>query len=1263
MNNFKLCYYSATSMEIPSLSAGMQLFEQNGGHISVFAQTQTQLFDDARKQAFAQKAMQCDIIIITLHGGRRSCPAFDALTELIEARLNSNQDLPIIHIHSGGGDEEGITLAQKYANTFGTADGDKINEYLNHGGSWNFRHLLGHLYHMISQDAPACEPPKPLPHEGIYHPEFSDFDDFEGYLNSHIDPEKPTIGLWFNQTYWVNNNLVHFDALIREIEKQGTNALPIFHIRYKDVERRNKGADAVSDMFFKTSDGKSRIDVLLNPQIFSLTLNCPDYQDVYPSLDVPVLQAMITNQPYEVWKDSVQGMSMMEVSYAAAQPEFDGALITIPVGTREENEVDPITGAMLTKYMPIGERTEKLVSLAKKWAMLRHKSNAEKRLAIVFHHNPPRNDRIGCAVGLDSFQSVNKLLENLKADGYTVERTYEKGDDLAHELLEKMTCDRRWLPPDKMAERAAASADRKMYMPWHNALPKAVREKMVKSWDEMPGDLFVHDEDLLFPGLINGNIFITIQPSRGKLERMDQLLHDPDIPPPHHYLAYYRWVRDIFQADAVMHVGKHGSLEWLPGKALGLSENCFPDLSIMDLPNIYPYIINDPSEGTQAKRRSYCCIIDHLTPVFTNADLYEDMAKVENLLRDYAEAKSSDAGKLEILRPMIWEAAEEADLDKDLELTKDVALADFDAFLEQLHAYLDDMSDTMISDGLHTFGEAPEGEQLSELLVQMTRIDNGNIPSLREALLEAQGYNYDVLLENKGKAIFGNAALGENGKTGGEVIREAHQNALKMMSFLESRDFHPEAIPAASEKFGSIVTPSVARVLDFICEDIVPNIQKTTDEMTASLRAFDGKFVPPGPSGAPTRGQADILPTGRNFYSVDPNKIPSPGAWEVGQRLGDALVERYLDETGKYPESIGIILFGGATMRSKGDDLAEILYLMGVRPIWQEGSGYVKGLEIVPADELKWPRLDVVPRISGFFRDAFPLLVERIDDAVQMVSALNEPPEINMLRRNVWADYETYKQNGMSEEEAMREATFRVFGCPPGTYGAGVEELIESKNWKTQDDLAANYIRYSAHAYGKGSYGKQKPKTFKTVLSRMDVTVKNEDSREYDMFSCTDYYNYYGGLIVASKVVRGEDPFSFMGDSADPKRVQIRTTEEEAKHIFRARLLNPKWLDGLKRHGYKGAGDISKMMDVILGWDATAEVVDDWMYERVAKKYALDPEMKEWMQEVNPYAHQNILDKLLESISRGMWNASEEMTQQLREEYLETEGKIEDLTE
>jgi cobaltochelatase CobN len=1257
MDKYTVCYYSATSMEVTSLSGGVRLYREANGEIRVNARINNQLFDESRIKAFVGEALSSDVILITLHGGKESCPAFDALVKSLEERKTRQEKTPYFHIQPTGGDEEAVALAQQYSSGFGGETWDTLNGYLTHGGHINFHNMFIYLRNLLFEEDATCEPPQRLPHEGIYHPDIPGIPELNEYIKQRVDPQRLTVGLWFNQSYWINNNLAHIDGIIREIESQGANVIPVFHLRYKDTVRNNHGADYIVEEFFM-EHGKTRIDVLINPMMFALTLASPEYEPLLPKLNVPFIQAMVTMNPYAHWKESIQGMSTMEVSYGAAQPEFDGALITLPAATREQETIDLITGALLSRYMPIPDRVERMVSIALNWARLRKKPNRDKRIAIIFHHYPPRNDRIGCAAGLDSFESVRLLLDRMKEEGYRIDRIYENGDELAGEILSRMTCDQRWLTPDRMAERAEAHAGETDFRRWHESLPDPVKDKQTQDWGEIPGDLFVYENQMHFAGLINGNTFITIQPPRGYFENIDKVYHDFYLSPPHHYLAHYRWIKDVFRADAVMHVGKHGSLEWLPGKALGLSRECYPDLSIMDLPNVYPYIINDPGEGTQAKRRSYCCIIDHLTPAFTNADLYEDLAKVEDLLRDYGDAKREDPGKMEVIRPMIWEAIVGADLDKDMEVIEEEAFGDFDAFLERVHAYLEELSDTMINDGLHIMGVAPEGTRLVEFLTQLTRLPNGNTPSLRESTLKALGYDYDDLLENKGKSL-----ARYDGRTGGEIVRSSHEKALLMVGQLEENRFDPDSIESVVESHLGIPDKNVVEAFKYIAEILVPNISRVTEEIDSSLKAFDGGFVDPGPSGAPSRGQADILPTGRNFYSVDPNKIPSPAAWEVGIRLGDALIERYLGESGKYPESIGIIVYGTSTMRSKGDDIAEIFYLMGVRPVWQRGSGNVVGIEVIPSTELKRPRLDVVPRISGFFRDSFPKLVERIDEAVRMVAALKEPPETNMLRRNVLKDMDSYLKEGMNREDAMREATFRVFGCPPGTYGAGVAELVESKNWKTREDLGNNYIRYSSHAYGEGSYGKQKPDAFRKLLHRMDVTVKNEDSREYDMMSCTDYYNYYGGLIVAAKTVRGELPFAMVGDSSDPNRVKMRTTFEEAKHVLRSRLVNPKWLEGMKRHGYKGAGDISHMMDVVLGWDATAEVIDDWMYQRIAEKYALDPGMKEWMKEVNPYALQNILDKLLEAISRGMWNAGQDMEDELREAYLEMEGEIEELTE
>ncbi len=1268
MDSFKLSYYTATSMEIPSLTQGIELFMENNNKVKVYAKTQTQLFDENRIKSFVKYAINSDIIIISLHGGKDSCPGFDSLIKAIEDLEKNNKNTPWLHIQPTGGDEDAIELAGKYSTKFGTPVWDRINAYLKHGGPVNFKNFFyfikEQLFNSDNCDVKDSdtEPPAPLPHEGIYHPDFKNLPDCNQYFEKKVKRGRITIGLWFNQSYWVNNNLKFIDALIRCAEKLGANIVPVFHLRYKDKLIGNNGADFIADNFFMKS-GKPLIDVLINPMMFSLNLASKDYKRIYPDLKVPVIQAMTTMQPFESWDESVQGMTTMEVSYCAAQPEFDGALIAVPVASREQNEIDPLTGALIARYMPIKDRVEKLINMALNWAKLARKENQEKKIAIIFHHYPPRNDRIGCAAGLDSFASVKEIIDRLNDNGYLVDKPYESSDDLCSEIVSGMTCDQRWLLPEQMYEKTKARAKRSDFMPWHETLPDNIRQKQIEDWGQMPGDLFVYNDELMFPGTKNGNLFITIQPPRGYFENIEKIYHDMYLSCTHHYLAQYRYIKDVFKADAIIHVGKHGSLEWLPGKALGLSKQCYPDLSIMDLPNIYPYIINDPGEGTQAKRRSYACIIDHLTPAFTNADLYEDLAKVENYIKEYNDAQKEDPGKLVVLKPMILEAVKEADLDKDLGISEKQALKDFDTFLETLHSYLSDLGDTMINDGLHILGKVPEKEKLIEFLVQLTRVQNGKIPSLRESIIKAMGFDYDHLLENKGKIIDS-----EKNYTGGQLIVHAHELALELVTILlgcrqtNNRFLRKDILKIIYELL-EVNTKELESALSYIAQTLIPNIELVTREMDSILTALDGGFVLPGPSGAPTRGDADILPTGRNFFSVDPGKIPSPGAWEVGKRLGDALLERFYKETGEYPKTIGIIVYGTATMRSKGDDIAEIFYLLGVRPVWHKTNNMVMGLEIIPLKELGRPRIDVMPRISGFFRDSFPLLVKRIDEAVKMVAALDEPLKSNMIRRHVIDDMKIYKDQGLDKDQAFREATFRVFGCPPGTYGAGVSELVESKNWKTSEDLGNNYIRYSSHAYGEGSYGNQKPLVFRKILSRMDVTVKNEDSREYDMMSCTDYYNYYGGLIVAGKTVTGKLPVSFMGDSSDPERVKIRTTNEEAKHVLRSRLINPKWLKGMMRHGYKGAGDISHMMDVVLGWDATAEVVEDWMYDRIAQSYVLDKKMKEWMEEVNPYARQNILDKLLEAISRGMWKADKETEELLKEEYLEIEGEIEGITE
>ncbi len=1251
----RICYFTTTGLELGCLGQAVLSASKKGLKLKVTARTGQQLQQKEQADEAIKQAQLSHVVIVNLHGGKDSCPIFDRLMEALKGL--SRQSRPYLHIEPTQGDEDSQEVARLHSPDFGKSAWRQIHQYIMYGGTRNFEALLAFLARLRGMEGFSPAPPQKVVTEAIYHPDMAGSPELNEYLQKKVKKGKPTLGLWFYQTHWLNGNLDFIDAIIHEIEARGANVIPVFHQRFKDSELHNLDARQVAERFFKEG-AKSRIDVLINPVFFSLKMAGSLYHGLLEGLDVPVLQAMVSLGDFKSWKESQQGLTFLDVSYNAAQPEMDGNLITVPVATREILENDPITGAQIIRYVPIPERVRKFVDLALNWARLRHIPNREKRIAIIFHHYPPRDDRIGCAAGLDSFSSVKELLSEMKEQGYTVRETFQSGDDLAKRLLSGLTPDTRWFEADMLSQKAEASLSLDTYKEYFHALTPKVKSEMETAWGKPPGNHMCHLGNLYLPGFLNGNIFITIQPSRGNIEKIKEQYHDPHLPPPHSYIGHYHWIRHVFKADAVIHVGKHGTLEWLPGKSLGLSQDCYPDIAISDLPNIYPYIINDPSEGTQAKRRSYACIIDHLTPAYTNADLYDELAQIEHLLQEYAHATEEDPAKAETMRPMILDAVKKANLHDDLAIDPEIPPSDFHGFIQRLHSYLLELSDTMIADGLHILGKRPEGPKLVEFLVQLTRLENLNVPSLRAVCIRALGHSPEKVRDNLKKEPADSHFLSSR-----QIIKKAHKLALAVVKELQRQDFNPDFVPEIIKKYLSHSQDEAQEVLSYICDRLVPTLENTKQEISSCLRALSGRFVPPGPSGSPTRGQAHILPTGRNFYSVDPLKIPSPAAWKQGVEMGKALIQRYLKEKGKYPASIGIVVYGGPTMRTRGEDVAEILWLMGVRPKWHQGSWRVTNLEVIPLERLGRPRLDVVVRVSGFFRDAFPNLMELLDKAACMVAALKEAPSDNILRKNVLQDLTQHMKQGISQEEAWRLSTLRVFGCPPGTYGAGVAELVESKQWKSRNDLAEAYIHYSSHAYGKGVRGEKKAETFKRLLSRMELTVKNEDSREYDMMSCTDYFNYYGGLIAAAEREMGHLPESYMGDSADPEVPQIRSTKEEAMHILRARLVNPKWLKGMMEHGYKGAGEISHVMDIVFGWDATAGVVEEWMYQKLAHTYCLDRKLREWMKRVNPAALYNITDKLLEAISRGMWNADPDTQSRLRDLYLEMEGEIEEIKE
>ena len=1095
------------------------------------------------------------------------------------------------------------------------------------------------------------EGPKLLPWHGIWHPEWTEMErcqDAEGYLAAHYLPGRPTVGVMFYRTEWLMGDFSYQTALIRALEAQGLNAIAIFTNTFRSEDLDSPTLmDAVNRYFFR---GKTRlVDVIINTMKFSLKAAGTSIEE-WMRLDVPLLEAYTVLGERAEWEASPAGLNPMEVSIAVSLPEFDGVIHSVPIAARVKDDVGDVTWQLME------ERMVRLAAKAKKWALLGKKPNQEKKIAIVFHNYPPTNSNIGSAAGLDSPESVRRLLEKMRDVGYTVETIPEDSKAFMKLLTDNATNDRRFISAAQIKD-AYGHLTAEQYARFFTKLPEKVRTQLTADWGDAPGDVFNYEGELLIPGTLNGNVFITVQPPRGFGEDPGKILHDPAAAPTHHYIGFYHWLRDIWQADAVVHIGTHGSLEWLPGKGTALSDSCYPDISLGDLPDVYPYWMTIVGEGIQAKRRGAACLISHLSPPMQLSGSYEELQELEQALDEYVHFRQTQPENLDTVKEIVREKAAACNFGDDI-----AEGDDFDDYVGRLHNYVTDIKNMQIRTGLHIMGQPPEGDGLPEYVEALVRLDNGDVPSLVQLLATEAGYSYDELLADSSR-------LTPEGLTYGMKLDALGEEGHRLITFLAARDYDPAAVreTLAQPEAASLSETGrqrLGQVLDYICETIVPNLRRTTEELTNTLRALAGGYIEPSPAGAPSSGGADLLPTGRNFYGVDPRLLPTPAAWELGKRLGDEVVSQYIADEGRYPEACGIVLWAGANMRSHGQCVAEFLYLMGVRPVWQRPSQRVVGLEVIPLEELKRPRIDVTGRISGLFRDSMPNAIHWLDEAVKIVSALEEADEDNYVRKHVKADAAWLEGEGQTAETAWQKASYRIFGDPPGAYGAGVGALLESKAWETIDDIAAVYTRWSGTAYGGDALpGDYEPEIFRRRMGALDVTIKNEDNRETNMFSSDDYNAYHGGMIATVRSISGKAPHSYSGDSTDRKRVKVRTVQEEAKRVFRGECMNPKFIEGMKRHGYKGALDLANTLAHSYQWDATSKVMEDWMYEKYAEKYALDPAMQEWMKDVNPWALQRMAAILLEAEKRELWQAQPETKEALTRLYMEMEGELEERAE
>ena len=659
-----------------------------------------------------------------------------------------------------------------------------------------------------------------------------------------------------------------------------------------------------------------------------------------------------------------------------------------------------------------------------------------------------------------------------------------------------------------------------------------------------------------------------------------------------------------------------------------MSADCAPDAALGDLPLIYPFLVNDPGEGTQAKRRAHATLVDHLIPPMARAEAYGDISRLEQLLDEHANVATLDPVKLPAIRQQIWTLMRAAKMDHDLGLAERPEDDHFDDMLMGVDGWLCEIKDVQIRDGLHILGAAPVGSSELDLVLAILRASqlfggDQHLPGLRQAL-----------------------GLAEDGTDDRASVDEAEERARALVGALQASGWDAARVSEITDD------PAIAAILRFAAREVVPRLAGTAREIDQVLAALEGRYIAAGPSGSPLRGLVNVLPTGRNFYSVDPKAMPSRLAWETGVAMADSLLQRYLADYGQWPRSVGLSAWGTSAMRTSGDDIAEVLALLGVRPVWDEASRRVIDLEVIPLAELGRPRIDVTVRISGFFRDAFPHVVIMLDDAVRLVAALDEPEEGNYVRAHVQADLA-----GNGDE---RRATTRIFGSKPGTYGAGLLQLIDSRNWRDDADLAEVYTAWGGFAYGRGLDGRPAGDDMRNQYRRITIAAKNTDCREHDIADSDDYFQYHGGMVATVRALTGQAPAAYIGDNTRPDAVRTRTLNEETARVFRSRVVNPRWMAAMRRHGYKGAFEMAATVDYLFGYDATAQVMADWMYEELTAQYVLDPQNRKFLDDSNPWALHGMAERLLEAAGRGMWEKPDPATlDSLRQVLLETEGDLE----
>lgn len=1144
---------------------------------------------------------KAQIIIARLLGGRAYWSyLFDELTAFAASHQITLLLLP-------GDDKPDPEL--KAASTVSDNIYTGLWSYLIESGPANATGFLHSIAHLLDPSHPVSKNPKALDKAGLYWPGIAQPLLID--LEAEWIPAAPVAVIVFYRSLLEGGNAAPVDALIHGLWNHNINALPVFVPSLKDHQ-----AKTFLDNLFQNCT----VDVILNTTGFAVSAyDGSTVANPFEATDCPVLQVVLSSSSKKAWEADVQGLSTRDLAMHVVLPELDGRVLSRAISFKSAGRFDEKTETTIVAYEADHGRVNYVSHLAANWVRLRRETAENRKIAIILANYPNRDGRIGNGVGYDTPQSSVEILKMLEDTGYQVDDIPQDGTALVTALLDGTT----------NAETRGMSQARLSLMDYEVAfkrLPHAVQESVRKRWGKPENDPFVTDDTFQLAIRMHGKIAVGIQPARGYNIDPKATYHDPDLVPPHGYFAFYIWLRDHLGVHAVIHNGKHGNHEWLPGKALALSETCYPEAVLGPMPNLYPFIVNDPGEGTQAKRRTSAVIIDHLTPPLTRAETYGPLKDLEALVDEYYMASGLDPRRLKLLRQHIL------DLVRGEKLDLDAGISDQDSednALQKLDAYLCDLKEAQIRDGLHVLGVSPVGEQERDLLVALTRVPRrlgeGGDQSLIRALASDLSLTIDGAFDPLDCDFAGiwdglrpdtlKAVSPDPWRTNGDTVERLELLAQALLS---------------NEINAEEAGPQTTLVLQAIEKIIRPALYACGDQERRNLlKGLAGTFIPAGPSGAPTRGRLDVLPTGRNFFSLDNRTLPTPAAWSLGEKSAGLLVQRYFQDKGAWPTSFGLSAWGTSNMRTGGDDIAQALALIGVKPKWDPASWRVTGFEVLPLAVLGRPRVDVTLRISGFFRDAFPAQIALFDSAVQAVAGLEEEAEDNPLAARA-------KQ----EQEAgtdTRTSTMRIFGSKPGAYGAGLQALIDEKLWSEKDDLARAYIEWGGYAYGAALAGEARHDVFEARLAKVEAVIHNQDNREHDLLDSDDYYQFEGGMTAAVEHTSGLQPTVYHNDHSRPERPVIRTLEEEIGRVMRSRVVNPKWINGVMRHGYKGAFEIAATVDYMFAFAATTGAVRDHHFDLAYDAFIGDEAVRDFISENNAPALREISERLSEAIDRQLW--------------------------